>query len=189
MYQHWIEQSNLAKSAVADFGIALDEYYYVTAHRAENVDSPERLRALVHILESLPCAAIYPVHPRTQQNLKRLKYWNKLRKQHRVHLVDPVPYTVSLALVRGAKAVLTDSGGLQREAYWSGIPCLVLREVTEWPELLASGGGALVGLDPVKAASALNRRWRHAPVADSIFSKRQPARAIVRQMALDLNSK
>ena len=189
MYQHWIEQCKLAKSAVADLGIALDEYYYVTAHRAENVDSPERLRALVRILESLSCAAIYPVHPRTRQNLKRLKYWDRLRNQRRIHLVDPVTYTVSLALVRGAKAVLTDSGGLQREAYWSGTPCLVLREVTEWPELLASGGSALVGLDPVKAASALKRRWRFAPVVDRIFSRRQPARAIVRQMAMDLISK
>ena len=188
MYQHWLEQRRRSESTVAQAGIEPQKYYYVTAHRAENVDSPDRLRSLIRILESLESPAIFPIHPRTLRNLKHLGYWDRLRRNRRIHLTTPLTYSASLSLVRGAKAVLTDSGGLQREAFWSGVPCLVLREVTEWPELLAAGGGALVGLDPQKVVSALRRRWRRTPLDDRIFSRRHPAKAIVKRLMLDLNA-
>lgn len=186
MYEHWLEQSSTSKSAFIQADLPSGDYYYVTAHRAENVDSPEMLGALVRILESLACPVVYPIHPRTQRNLKRLGYWKRLRHNPQIHLIPPVTYSASIALVRGAKMVLTDSGGLQREAYWSRVPCLVLRDVTEWPELVSAGAGALVGLDAVRVSTALKRRWHQKPVADRIFSRRNPAKAIVERLGRDL---
>ena len=186
MYQHWLEHARSSESMDTHSEAIAGDYYYVTAHRAENVDSPERLGTLVRILESLACPAIYPTHPRTERNLKRLGYWKRLRRHPHIKLTPPVTYSASLALVRGAKAVLTDSGGLQREAYWSRVPCLVLRDVTEWPELLSAGAGALVGLDEAKVRTSLKRRWSHRSVADRIFSRRNPAKAIAQRLDLDL---
>lgn len=188
MYQHWLEHRQGPKSAAVVGGIVPGDYYYVTAHRAETVDNHDRLGSFVRILESLPGPAIYPVHPRTRRNLEKLGYWLRLLRNRRVKLVSPVTYSESLALVSGAKAVLTDSGGLQREAFWSGTPCLVLREVTEWPELLAAGGGVLVGLDSLKVSVALRRRWRRRRLSDRIFSSKNPARAIVKRLLRELSS-
>jgi len=188
MYQHWLEHSSLLASAALPRGVESGEYYYVTAHRAENVDAPDRLARLVRILESLDRPVLYAVHPRTKRNLSRLGYWARLRRHSNLRLLPPVPYTASLAMVAHAKAVLTDSGGLQREAYWSGVPCLVLRNVTEWPELLACGGGVLVGLDIDRVRSALSRRWRRRELPDRTFRSRRPASAIARRLDLDLLS-
>ncbi len=187
MYQHWLEQGRTSREPINLPGVVTGDYYYVTAHRAENVDSPERLGELVGILESLTRPVVYPVHPRTQRNLKRLGLWRRLRRNTRVHLLPPVTYTASLAFVQSAKAVLTDSGGLQREAFWSRVPCLVLRDVTEWPELLNAGGGTLVGLDAAKISRALRRRWQIMPLTDRAFSNRHPAKAIVRHLARTLS--
>jgi UDP-N-acetylglucosamine 2-epimerase len=188
MYQHWLEQGSTSKSPARHADVPYGDYYYVTAHRAENVDSPEQLGSLVRILESLACPAIYPIHPRTQRNLKRLGFWKRLQHNPQIYLIPPVTYSASIALVRGAKMVLTDSGGLQREAYWSRVPCLVLRDVTEWPELVKVGAGALVGLNAVRASAALKRRWRQKPVEDRIFSRRNPAKAIAQRLGRDLAS-
>lgn len=187
MYEHWLEQHPRSRSVSLPPGFHFGEYYYLTAHRAENVDHPARLGQLIRILETLDLPVIYPVHPRTRRNLTRLGLWGKLRRQSRLCLLPPVNYSTSLALIAGAKAVLTDSGGVQREAYWSGVPCLVLRGVTEWPELLASKAG-LVGLDLARVKSALHRPRRKGDARDSVFKKRHPARAIIRRLALDLRS-
>lgn len=186
MYQHWLEQQRATRESITLPGITTGNYYFVTAHRAENVDSPEQLAKLVRILNSLARPVIYPVHPRTQRNLKRLGLWQRLRGNPGMQLLPPVTYTAALALVKGAKAVLTDSGGVQREAYWSRVPCLVLRDVTEWPELLSAGGGTLVGLNADKVSRALKRSWRRLPLDDRTFARRQPAKAIVRLLSREL---
>lgn len=186
MYEHWLELRRTTRVASSAKEPSFNDYYYVTAHRAENVDSPAQLLALVRILESLPGTTVYPVHPRTERNLKRAGYWARLRRHRHIHLISPVTYSTSLALISRAKAVLTDSGGLQREAFWSGVPCLVLRQATEWPGLITAGGGVLVGLDSAKVSQALSRKWHRKPLSDQIFSRRHPARAIVKQLVHDL---
>lgn len=184
MYEHWIGQ-NTSRSAVLPKKLIHGEYYLLTAHRAENVDSPERLLRLVQIIERLDLPTVYPVHPRTKRNLKRMGLWKRLRRITSLLLLPPVAYSTSLALVSGAKAVLTDSGGVQREAYWSGVRCLVLREVTEWPELLDSSA-SLVGLDRKRIMKALAQTRRSRNTLDRVFLNHHPARSIVRQLALDL---
>jgi UDP-N-acetylglucosamine 2-epimerase len=189
MYQHWLEQHRKSDRLELPAGLVSGRYYFVTAHRAENVDSPDRLKMLVRILNSLNEPFVYPVHPRTKRNLVRLGLWKSLKTNQRAQLLEPVPYSLSLALVARAKAVLTDSGGLQREAYWDGTPCLVLRDVTEWPELIVAGAGTLVGLNPGKIDRALMRRWKFAAQTDRIFSKKNAAESILLQLASALRSR
>jgi UDP-GlcNAc3NAcA epimerase len=119
-------------------------FFLVTIHRAENTDSPQRLRAIVDALVQLgrDARVVFPVHPRTRQVLVRSELWHVLAE--RVELVDPVGYVEMLALMRGARAVLTDSGGVQKEAYFVGTPCVTLRDETEWKETLELGWNTLV---------------------------------------------
>lgn len=188
MYQHWLEQHRKSDRLELPAGLEPGRYYFVTAHRAENVDSPDRLKSLVQILNSLEDPFVYPVHPRTRRNLVKLGLWRTLRANRRAYLLEPVPYSVSLALVARAKAVLTDSGGVQREAFWDGTPCLILRDATEWPELIAAGAGTLVGLSRAKTVSALAKHWRFRALRDRIFSHRHPARNIIRILCTGLAS-
>jgi len=122
-------------------GIAAGEYYLSTVHRAENVDDPTRLNAILRALGQLPLPVILPLHPRTRSIL--MERGEKLPDG--VHVIDPVGYLEMLELQAGAKAILTDSGGVQKEAYMLGIPCITLRDETEWVETVQSGWNTLVG--------------------------------------------
>lgn len=188
MYQNWLERRRSLEPVTLPEGVRPGEYYLVTAHRAENVDASESLSRLVRILESLDKPVIYPVHPRTRRNMIKLGFWPRLRRRADVHLMAPIPYTESLSLVSRAAMVLTDSGGLQREAFWSRVPCLILRRVTEWPELLNCGAGVLVDLDQRRVQEALRRRWAFRALADSTFRRRNPASAIAERLSQDLRS-
>jgi UDP-N-acetylglucosamine 2-epimerase len=127
------------------------EYYLATVHRQENVDDRGRLRDIVFALERLPWPVVWPVHPRTRQRMER---W-RIRPRGRVRLLPPVGYLDMLVLQEGARAVLTDSGGVQKEAFLLGRPCLTLRETTEWVETVAAGANRLVGTDPARIRRAV----------------------------------
>ncbi|HZU40188.1 MAG TPA: UDP-N-acetylglucosamine 2-epimerase (non-hydrolyzing) [Solirubrobacteraceae bacterium] len=142
----------------AAYGLERGGYLLVTAHRAGNVDDPERLRALVELLRALPLPAIFPVHPRTRRRLEDAGLVSKLGDgERRLILTDPVGYLELTALLCHSRAVLTDSGGLQKEAYLAGVPCLTLRPSTEWTETVQAGWNTLVDLDAVAALEALER--------------------------------
>src|SRR5688500_4941851 len=116
------------------------EYLVVTAHRAGNVDRPERLEALVSLLEALPGPVVLPLHPRTRERLQAAGLMERLGG---VKVVPPLGYLDFLKLARHARAVLTDSGGVQKEAYLLGVPCVTLRDTTEWVETVESGWNVL----------------------------------------------
>jgi UDP-N-acetylglucosamine 2-epimerase (non-hydrolysing)/UDP-GlcNAc3NAcA epimerase len=126
----------------------------VTAHRAGNVDDPERLERLVDLLAALPLPAAFPVHPRTRA---RLESFGLLDRLGDVRLGPPVGYLEFSALVQHARAVLTDSGGVQKEAYLAGVRCVTLRDTTEWAETVDAGWNVLVDLDRDAALAALDR--------------------------------
>jgi UDP-GlcNAc3NAcA epimerase len=142
---------------VGRLGLTGGEFLLVTAHRAGNVDDPARLRALVELLQALPTSAVYPVHPRTMQRLREQGLLERLAGAEGLHLTEPVGYLDLLALLEGARAVLTDSGGMQKEAYVLGTPCLTLRDRTEWVETVEAGWNTLVDLDAGAALEALAR--------------------------------
>jgi UDP-GlcNAc3NAcA epimerase len=144
------------RSAIlADLVLEAGTYLVVTAHRAGNVDPPERLEALVALLERLPPPVVFPVHPRTRARLDAAGLTERLAG---VRLLSPLGYLDFLKLARHARAVLTDSGGVQKEAYLLGVPCVTLRDRTEWVETVDAGWNVLVDLDAGAALRALERQ-------------------------------
>jgi len=139
-------------------GVAPGEYLLATAHRAGNVDDPARLRRLVDLLLALPLPVVMPLHPRTRARLEAAGWRAELEHEPRVRLQPPLGYLEFTALLGHARGVLTDSGGVQKEAYLAGVPCVTLRDTTEWVETVQTGWNALVDLDAAAALAALERR-------------------------------
>jgi UDP-N-acetylglucosamine 2-epimerase (non-hydrolysing)/UDP-GlcNAc3NAcA epimerase len=139
-------------------GVEPGEYVLVTAHRAGNVDDPVRLRRLVDLLLALPVPAVLPLHPRTGARLDAAGWLDELLAAGHIRLTPPLGYLAFTALLTKARAVLTDSGGVQKEAYLAGVPCVTLRDTTEWVETLETGWNVLVDLDAEAALAALDRR-------------------------------
>ena len=137
-------------------GVEPGGYVLATAHRAGNVDDPARLGQLVELLQAVPDPVVLPLHPRTRARAAAAGLLASLDGSVRV--VDPLGYLEFTALLLHARAVLTDSGGVQKEAYLAGVPCVTLRETTEWTETVEAGWNILVGLDTAAALDALARR-------------------------------
>ena len=137
-----------------DAGVTAGEYLLVTAHRAGNVDDPERLALLVDLLLSLDAPVVLPLHPRTRARLEGAQLD---RLAAGAILLAPLGYLAFTSLLTRARAVLTDSGGVQKEAYLAGVPCVTLRDTTEWVETVQSGWNVLVDLDADAARAALAR--------------------------------
>ena len=127
-------------------------YLLVTAHRAGNVDRVERLERLVELLAVLPGTVVFPLHPRTRARLERVGLLERLGG---LVLTAPLGYLDFLELTRHARAVLTDSGGVQKEAYLLGVPCLTMRDTTEWTETVEAGWNVLVDLERDAVLAAL----------------------------------
>jgi UDP-GlcNAc3NAcA epimerase len=138
-------------------GLAPGEYLLATAHRAGNVDDPARLRLLVELLCSMPGDVLFTIHPRTRRRLDESDLLGRLESCGSVITAPPLGYVETAALLCNARAVLTDSGGLQKEAYLAGVPCVTLRAATEWTETVDSGWNTLVDLDAAAALAALER--------------------------------
>jgi len=123
-------------------------YALLTLHRQENVDSLENLERMLEAIMMLKkLIVIFPVHPRTRKQLKSFNMYTKLKEQKHVRLIEPVSYLENISLIKNASLILTDSGGMQKEAFWLKTPCITLRENTEWIETVQLGANYLVGAD------------------------------------------
>ncbi len=147
-------QPRIAADPILDtVGLAEGNYSVVTLHRPSNVDDPQRLAQVCEQLRA--CARIlplaFPVHPRTRARLEAFGLPNALRSGH-IHLLEPQPYLAFMRLVAASRAVITDSGGVQEETSYLGIPCLTLRENTERPITLTLGTNRLITLEDLPAA-------------------------------------
>jgi len=118
------------------------KYLLATVHRSENTDDQERLAGILKALNALDEVVIFPVHPRT---LKVINHGGKPTLGPHVRLIEPLGYFEMVSLSRSARLILTDSGGLQKEAYWLGVPCITLRDETEWVETVTAGWNTLAG--------------------------------------------
>jgi UDP-GlcNAc3NAcA epimerase len=154
----WRERASaLTGEVMARYAVAEGNYLLLTAHRAGNVDRPERLRSLVELVAALPAPTIFSLHPRTRARLEQGGLLERLRRLRHVSVTEPLGYVEFSTLLHGARAVLTDSGGVQKEAYVAGVPCVTLRANTEWVETVRTGWNALVDLDAERALAALER--------------------------------
>lgn len=138
-------QRRLSAAVLAELDLVPGSYFLATCHRAENVDNVERLGAILAGLARVATLApvVFPVHPRTERRLEELN----LKLPSGVRLVSPLGYLLMLALEANAIAVLTDSGGVQKEAYILGVPCVTMRDETEWIETIETGWNVLAGTD------------------------------------------
>jgi UDP-GlcNAc3NAcA epimerase len=145
---NWAKQRTNGRPAqVLDrLGVKKKSYLLATLHRSENTDDLSKLSSILSAFNSLDETIVFPVHPRTR---KAISGAGCQLKSH-VRLIDPLGYLEMVSLASSARMVLTDSGGLQKEAYWLGVPCLTLREETEWVETVEASWNTLVGSDSEK---------------------------------------
>lgn len=156
-YRYYSQRISRAR-VVEQFGLDQGGYVLATVHRAENTDDPARFHTLVSALDrvSSRIPVVLPLHPRTRKAMNDAG----LHFSRGVHVIDPVPYLEILALLNGARLVATDSGGLQKEAYFAGVPCVTLRDETEWLELLDSGWNRLA--PPVRGVEVVEEMFEQA---------------------------
>lgn len=136
---------------LGQLGLVEREYLLTTMHRSENTDELARLSSIINALNALEQRVVFPVHPRARKAISE----GGLQLNSHVQMIDPVGYVEMVALTKSARLVLTDSGGLQKEAYWLGVPCITLREETEWVETVDAGWNILVGADMSKIVEAV----------------------------------
>jgi UDP-GlcNAc3NAcA epimerase len=125
-------------------GLSAKAYYLATIHRAENTDDAGSLAGIIAGLNRLDLPVLFPLHPRTRKRLQEFG----IEPGKNVRVIDPVGYLDMLQLERSAACILTDSGGVQKEAYYLAVPCVTLRTETEWVETVAAGWNRLSGSDP-----------------------------------------
>jgi UDP-N-acetylglucosamine 2-epimerase (non-hydrolysing)/UDP-GlcNAc3NAcA epimerase len=139
-----------------DAGVSAGEYVLATAHRAGTVDDPARLGRLVDLLLGLGSPVVLPLHPRTRARLHTAGLMTRL-ESGAIIIRPPLGYVAFTSLLIRARAVVTDSGGVQKEAYLAGVPCVTLRDTTEWVETVETGWNTLVDLDADAARAAVRR--------------------------------
>ncbi len=149
---HFAAKRADARSSILDaLGVQPGHYLLATVHRAENTDDVSRLSGILAAFEALPEPVVFPVHPRTRKAMAALGD----RLAPHVKLIEPVSYLEMVSLAQAARLILTDSGGLQKEAYWLGVPCVTLRNETEWVETVEAGWNMIVGADTGKIIQAV----------------------------------
>ncbi len=136
-----IEKAKKSSKILQELNLIPKNYLLATVHRAENTDNPERLKNILDAFNQLNKIIIWPVHPRTRKKLKEINW----KPKNHLKLIEPVGYLDMVQLESNASLIITDSGGIQKEAYWLQVPCVTLREETEWVETVESGWNKLVG--------------------------------------------
>lgn len=143
------QRANQHSSILERLDLVRGNYLLATVHRAENTDNAGRLRSILQAIAAIQDPVIFPVHPRTRQRLTSLGLL-PLLEGSQVNMIEPLGYLDMVRLEQSARLILTDSGGIQKEAYWLKVPCITLREETEWVETVDAGWNCLAGSDPGK---------------------------------------
>tara|TARA_Y100001960_G_C14719103_1_gene851402 strand:- start:510 stop:1607 length:1098 start_codon:yes stop_codon:yes gene_type:complete len=157
MYDGMLYYKKKTSQAILDYlSIKPNDYILATVHRAENTDNPARLKAIIQALgdaAKTSKAVVLALHPRTKKLLKQ----QGLELSKSIQIIEPTPYLETITLLQNAKVIITDSGGMQKEAFFLSTPCLTLRDETEWVETIDIGTNKLIGADIKKTARALDQ--------------------------------
>ncbi len=143
---------------LSELGLQPEKFRLCTVHRAENTDHPERLTQIILALVEIAtpdCPVILPLHPRTRAYIKNYNLNATIATNESLRLIDPIDYLDMVMLEKNAKTILTDSGGVQKEAYFFRTPCITLREETEWTETVEAGWNQIVGFNTEKIVESL----------------------------------
>jgi len=157
-----------------ELSIKKGKYLVITIHRPSNTDSRENLSNIIEALREIGEAVVFPVHPRTKKFLQEYC----LDIPENVRLIEPLGYLDMLKLMAGARKILTDSGGIQKEAYMLGVPCVTLRENTEWVETLEGGRNILTGADKSKIIEGAQKSIPIC-IQQNIFSGKSASKKIL----------
>jgi UDP-N-acetylglucosamine 2-epimerase len=168
-----------AAAVLMKYGLsAITPFYFFTLHRQENTSDIGRLAMILDIVGQARCRTFFPVHPRTKKVLKE----HRLEVPENIVMIEPVDYLESLAFQQEASLIITDSGGMQKEAYILGKPCITLRDETEWVETVEDGWNILVGASMerfLKAEVSFNRDDHKTNTRRDIFGNGDAAEKIV----------
>ena len=158
-------------------------YILATVHRDFNTDQPERLKnilaALCMVADKQNCDVLFPAHPRTRKILENM---NEVSLSGRIKIMAPLSYLETLATARRSALVMTDSGGLQKEAFFCGRCCVVLRPETEWTEIVECGAALLADANPEQIIDAANKLWVYTPCEPTQFGDGHAAEKIVKNI-------
>jgi UDP-N-acetylglucosamine 2-epimerase len=165
MYDAVLHNVKLARqdsTILTDLGLAPQGFLLTTIHRPYNTDVPERLQNILTAFAEIKEPVIFPVHPRTGQRISALNV--DISESSNVKMIAPVSYLDMLVLEQNARLILTDSGGVQKEAYFMAVPCITLRPETEWVETVEAGWNLLADANPERIAWAVNdHQWPSQP--------------------------
>jgi UDP-GlcNAc3NAcA epimerase len=177
-YQQNLQVARKTCHVVEELGLEKNAYTLLTVHRAENVDEPELLAGILRGVGESGRRVVFPVHPRTRAAFAA----TGMKPPANVMLVDPVGYLEMLVLEENAEAIVTDSGGVQKEAYFAGRPCITLRDRTEWTETVDAGWNVLVGTDAAAIARAM-RDFRPNGSRPELFGDGRAAERVVEALS------
>lgn len=180
MYDAFIQYSGMRKTSEMTLDLLTGgktsvpkDYYYMTCHREENTFDDRPLTEIFKAMSSIDCPVIYPVHPRNKERAQRIKEVNGFDN---LILTQPVGYLESTALVKNAKKIVTDSGGLQREAFFAGVQCVTILDFVVWPETMVDNRNQLAKPDEKDILDKLNAdqivRDDYMPFGDGHSAKR-----------------
>ncbi len=185
MYDALIANLKLAERRVRknleEFGLEKDRFYLLTLHRAENTNQPERLQSILDTLETLDLPVLFPVHPRTRKVLSEARI---PLDNGNIRTVPPLGYLDMLAVEKRARKILTDSGGVQKEAFYLKVPCVTLREETEWPETVELGANRITGIDRNKILDAVRAPYPSFRTSASVFGAGKACERILDELLL-----
>ena len=162
-----IDTANTRSNILEDKRLVADDYVLVTIHRPYNTDDAQRLSAIIQLLDQFNTKIIFPVHPRTQKKIIDFGYEERISTNPQLMMTPPVSYLDMLVLEKNANIILTDSGGIQKEAYFFAVPCLTIRPETEWIETVESGWNQLIEprIDSLLSAlKKIDRSLPHPPI-------------------------
>jgi len=177
----FVNQGRKTSKIIESLDLKSKTYLYATVHRAENTDNPENLKNIILALAESGEKIVFPIHPRTRKMMGGIE----LPLLPNIRMIEPVGYLDNLILIENSKKVLTDSGGIQKEAYFLKVPCITLREETEWVETVADGWNILVGADKKKIQQSIEKFEPKGKQSDH-FGDGQATNKITKIIASDL---
>jgi UDP-N-acetylglucosamine 2-epimerase len=178
---HNLRIAHKRSTILKSLGLEKGNYALATVHRAANTDDPARMAAILNALELLPVQVVFPVHPRTRKMIQE----TNLPVSQNLMMIEPVGHFDALLLQENANCILTDSGGMQKEAYLLGVRCITLREETEWVETVQADWNKLTGVN-VNAIRKAFESWHPSGERPALYGNGQAAEEICQVLCSEL---